>query len=719
MKVFRRLVYNNEIEYNLNLLKSLIQVFIIVFVFIHFSLFVFSRFPCKHGYKMRIYNGTNWEGHSVQKENCYDLFFPRGAFGKYKQNFSVIWRGYIYVDKPSIYEFFICSDDGSYLFIDGVLIIDNSGIHSPIELSNKRFLTNGLHKIEVKYYQNEGDHKCVLLWKRGGDYKEPIWWDLIYAKKYNTQLIELDKKIINTILRVKGIFYQILGLTIFLIIIKTIAILFSFLKRLSLTEENKVFLNLILILVLGLVLRFIYIPFEAHRWDFYNAYLAMKYLFKFKWQISYLQIYEMSEWNYPPGWLLILYPFYAIWNFFFPQVNLWSDHPGFWDASKLPLHQYTYRFAAKFPIVIVEIVTFLVIFKIISARHNKSVGLRYALLYFLNPAILFVSSCQGSFDSVCISFGVFALCLLILGKYELAGLLMGFSIGTKMFGVFLIPIALFILIKNFKGLIKFFVNLFGGVYLCFAFFSPFQGREILYWFLKRYKGYDFSGDFTWWDFITDRLCPSFFIDAKLGPLFFIGLLLLILFIIIYILNRLNKGSLIHINKNIYWLFDWAAINIIIYLIITQFVNWSHAIIIFPMLVLASLNPKVYYTLIFLYLFNVIIRWPPNFYIFNMDLNWINTNLLPLLGALYSVFLFIALLKTLQKLTYYFSKGTEYHVSHTSSLPLIYANLLLLFSRQYIIDIFKSVSICDYFLLIIFIVVTTVFIKYFLPILKKQ
>lgn len=56
----------------------------------------------------------------------------------------------------SIYTFALMSDDGSMLVIDGELIVDNDGPHSPCEITGQKALAKGLHPIQVKYFDNNG-----------------------------------------------------------------------------------------------------------------------------------------------------------------------------------------------------------------------------------------------------------------------------------------------------------------------------------------------------------------------------------------------------------------------------------------------------------------------------------------------------------------------------------------------------------------------------------
>jgi hypothetical protein len=54
-----------------------------------------------------------------------------------------------------VYEFRLHSDDGSYLFIDDRMVIDNDGKHAPESRSGRVSLATGEHLIKVRYAQTD------------------------------------------------------------------------------------------------------------------------------------------------------------------------------------------------------------------------------------------------------------------------------------------------------------------------------------------------------------------------------------------------------------------------------------------------------------------------------------------------------------------------------------------------------------------------------------
>lgn len=70
---------------------------------------------------------------------------------------GMTWQGYLNVDQTTGYQFATESDDGSMLYIDGQLIVNNGGDHGLQEKSGLVYLQRGWHNIKVLYFNNGGD----------------------------------------------------------------------------------------------------------------------------------------------------------------------------------------------------------------------------------------------------------------------------------------------------------------------------------------------------------------------------------------------------------------------------------------------------------------------------------------------------------------------------------------------------------------------------------
>lgn len=81
--------------------------------------------------------------------------WPNSMVGR-QEDFSVLWDGYLRVTGDDTYTFYLTSDDGSWLWVDEAMIVDNGGLHSPQTRTGTVHLTPGYHHIVVKMFENTG-----------------------------------------------------------------------------------------------------------------------------------------------------------------------------------------------------------------------------------------------------------------------------------------------------------------------------------------------------------------------------------------------------------------------------------------------------------------------------------------------------------------------------------------------------------------------------------
>lgn len=89
------------------------------------------------------------------------------SLSPFSQNnqFGVVFEGHIWVPRDGNYTFFLKSDDGSRLTIDGERWVSNDGLHGPREKTATRALTQGFHTIRVDYFQLFGGKALSLQWQ--------------------------------------------------------------------------------------------------------------------------------------------------------------------------------------------------------------------------------------------------------------------------------------------------------------------------------------------------------------------------------------------------------------------------------------------------------------------------------------------------------------------------------------------------------------------------
>ena len=89
--------------------------------------------------------------------------FKKGSpgFGDIFKWFGIQYRGVITIKESGLYRYRILSDDGSKLYIDDMLGIDNVGIHESISKTGEIYLSPGTYPIRVDYFQ--GPKKEIAL----------------------------------------------------------------------------------------------------------------------------------------------------------------------------------------------------------------------------------------------------------------------------------------------------------------------------------------------------------------------------------------------------------------------------------------------------------------------------------------------------------------------------------------------------------------------------
>ncbi len=78
------------------------------------------------------------------------------------------WSGYLTVPKTGDYTFYVTSDDGSRVFVNGKMVVDHWGHHELSEKSGTVSLSAGEHEIHVDYYEEDGWAGAHLEWSGPG-----------------------------------------------------------------------------------------------------------------------------------------------------------------------------------------------------------------------------------------------------------------------------------------------------------------------------------------------------------------------------------------------------------------------------------------------------------------------------------------------------------------------------------------------------------------------
>ncbi|WP_158559120.1 fibronectin type III domain-containing protein [Deminuibacter soli] len=98
------------------------------------------------------------------------LFTPQNR----TTNVAFNYTGNIKIATAGTYTFYTSSDDGSALYIDGALVVNNDGLHATQEKSGTKVLSAGFHTIRVGFFQQGGGEVLTVSYAGPGISKRAI-----------------------------------------------------------------------------------------------------------------------------------------------------------------------------------------------------------------------------------------------------------------------------------------------------------------------------------------------------------------------------------------------------------------------------------------------------------------------------------------------------------------------------------------------------------------
>lgn len=129
----------------------------------------------------------------------FDQGFP-GVTNRFEW-FAIDYRGAFAVPAPGMYRFRLTSDDGSRLLIDGRQVIENDGIHGVSDVEDSVQLDEGVHSIEVQYFQGPRyEVALVLEWALPGGEYEPLDFARYGAARFRQQGNRLEAELGGSVL---------------------------------------------------------------------------------------------------------------------------------------------------------------------------------------------------------------------------------------------------------------------------------------------------------------------------------------------------------------------------------------------------------------------------------------------------------------------------------------------------------------------------------------
>ncbi len=100
-----------------------------------------------------------------------------------KHDFVLQLKSYLQIDKAGKYTLYITSNDGSKLYLDHRLFIDNDGEHGAKEMSNTIHLEKGRHLITVEYFQGGGGKYLSVSYSSDEISYQPVPASVLFKSK--------------------------------------------------------------------------------------------------------------------------------------------------------------------------------------------------------------------------------------------------------------------------------------------------------------------------------------------------------------------------------------------------------------------------------------------------------------------------------------------------------------------------------------------------------
>lgn len=141
-----------------------------------------------NGVNYSYYHGTDWHFipvlsnlKPIKKGQAFE--FRINDINERGGQFVIRYQSYLQIDQAGTYKFYTNSDDGSKLYINDDLIVDNDGDHGTIERAGSVELQQGLNKITVDYLNAGGGAWLDVFYKGPGIPKQIIPADKLFLKK--------------------------------------------------------------------------------------------------------------------------------------------------------------------------------------------------------------------------------------------------------------------------------------------------------------------------------------------------------------------------------------------------------------------------------------------------------------------------------------------------------------------------------------------------------
>ena len=89
-----------------------------------------------------------------------------------EDNFAFRYRVEFEIDVAGVYTFFLRSDDGSQISVDGGLVVDNDGLHAAVTVEGDVYLSVGSHEAVITYFERTAGQQLAVRISNSVDEEE-------------------------------------------------------------------------------------------------------------------------------------------------------------------------------------------------------------------------------------------------------------------------------------------------------------------------------------------------------------------------------------------------------------------------------------------------------------------------------------------------------------------------------------------------------------------
>jgi hypothetical protein len=118
------------------------------------------------GLRARYFSTIDWSGAPARTRldpEISTLQLSRAWGFRPPDTYSVRWSGYLFVDRAGIYRFRTTSDDGSELYVDGRIVVENGDARGLVARDGRVRLESGPHMVVLLYSQAGGPYQFEWL----------------------------------------------------------------------------------------------------------------------------------------------------------------------------------------------------------------------------------------------------------------------------------------------------------------------------------------------------------------------------------------------------------------------------------------------------------------------------------------------------------------------------------------------------------------------------